>query len=114
MGWESRNDRGRFYTRSRREHGRVVREYVGCGLKGELAAAVDAARREERVADRTMIRAERERVQAIEREVIDLHRMVDQLTRGALMAAGFERHKRQWRKRRGDTSEAGHRETGKI
>ncbi len=105
MGWETRANGGRYYTRSRREHGRVVREYVGCGEKGELAAAADAARREEREADRTMIRAERERVQAIDANLVDLHRTADLLTRGALMAAGFERYKRQWRKRRDKPSE---------
>ncbi len=105
MGWETRPSGGHYYTRSRREGGRVVREYVGCGEKGELAAAEDAARRAERVAERAAIRAERERAHVIDTELAMLHRTVDLLTRGTLLAAGFERHKRQWRKRRDDTSE---------
>lgn len=105
MGWETRANGGRYYTRSRREHGRVVREYVGCGEKGELAAAADVVRRAEREAERAAIRAERERTQALDADLMGLHRAVDLLTRGALMAAGFERHKRQWRKRRDDPSE---------
>jgi len=105
MGWETRANGGRYYTRSRRIDGRVVREYVGCGRKGELAAMADAQRRATRKADRATIRAEQERVRAIDAALMDLHRTVDQLTRGALLAAGFERHKRQWRKRRDDPSE---------
>lgn len=105
MAWETRRDRGRYYTRSRREGGRVVREYVGCGVVGERAAALDAERRAERESERAAIRAEWERARAAEAELVNLHRAVDLLTRGALLAAGFERHKRQWRKRRDDPSE---------
>ncbi len=99
MAWETRNDRGRYYTRSRREGGRIVREYVGCGRKGDQAAQADAERRAHRAAERAAIRAERARVQAIDATLMELHRTTDQLTRGALLAAGFERYKRQWRMR---------------
>ncbi len=109
MGWETRATGGRYYTRSRRIDGRVAREYVGCGRKGELAAMADAERRAARAADRVAIRAERERVRTIDRAITDLHRSVDQVTRGALLAAGFERHKRQWRRRHDDPCESGHR-----
>lgn len=108
MGWETRGDTGRYYTRSRRENGRVIREYVGTGIAGELAAAGDAERRAAREAERAAIRAERERERAAEAELVALHRTVDLLTRGALLVAGFERHKRQWRKRRDDRDHPGH------
>lgn len=107
MGWETRARGGRYYTRSSRVGSRVIREYVGAGEKGELAAMADAQHRAEREADRAAIRAERERVEAIDGAVTDLHRTIELLTRGVLMAAGFERYKRQWRKRRDDPSTDG-------
>lgn len=99
MGWETRPGGGRYYTRSRRVNGGVVREYIGCGEKGELAARADAEHREEREAERALIRTERARAQVIDTELSALHQTVDVLTRGILLAAGFERYKRQWRKR---------------
>ncbi|MGC4108703.1 MAG: hypothetical protein QM753_20460 [Thermomicrobiales bacterium] len=105
MGWETRPGGGRYYTRSRRVNGRVVREYVGCGKKGELAALADAERRAKRDAERALIREELERADVIDAELAMLHQMVDTLNRGMLLAAGFERYKRQWRTRHDDLSE---------
>ena len=100
MAWETRPRGGRYYTRSRKVEGRVIREYVGGGRKGELAAREDAHRAAIREAERASIRAERDQVRAIDAALMDVHRTTDILIRGALLAAGFERYQRQWRKRR--------------
>jgi hypothetical protein len=45
--WERRERGGLYYTRSRREDGRVVREYIGGSVNGEnLALEVECERRQ--------------------------------------------------------------------
>ena len=51
--WERRERGGLYYTRSRKVDGRVVREYVGGGILGELAAQMDAERRRRRQEEET-------------------------------------------------------------
>ncbi len=99
MGWDKN---GRYYTRSRRVNGRVVREYVGGGRVGQLAARLDALARQDREAERVAGRAEREEVAALDAQLADLNERADLLARAALAAAGFAQHHRgEWRKRRG-------------
>ena len=98
MGWE----RGRYYTRSRKVNGRVVREYVGAGRVAELAAELDAIKREQRRLDALALRREKDGLAALDAELKALAEATDLLARAALLAAGFRQHKRgEWRKRRG-------------
>jgi hypothetical protein len=60
--WESRERGGLYYTRSRKEGGRVIREYVGGGTLGELAARMDAENRRLREDEEASRREERERL----------------------------------------------------
>jgi len=103
MGWDHN---GRYYTRSRRENGRVVREYVGGGKLGELAAQFEAIKREERDAERTSEKAERDEISDIDAPLAELHELAELLVKATLLAAGFYQHHRgNWRKRRGKRNE---------
>src|SRR6516225_5223316 len=100
MGWEVRG-RCRFYTRSRKVAGRVVREYVGTGAVAELAAAADALRQADRRAASEALRAEQARWAEALAPLLELGHIADLLARAALLAAGFHQHSRSsWRKRR--------------
>lgn len=102
MAWETRRRGGRYYTQSRKIGGRVVREYVGSGMVGELAAAHDRLRRAQHAAAMADWRAERERLDAAERTITAYCQATDQLMRAELTAVGFHQHARgDWRRRRG-------------
>ncbi len=97
MGW----DKARYYTRSKKVNGRVVREYVGTGRVAALAARMDTLEREKREADRAALKAERARLDALDAPLNDLNDLAELLAHAALLAAGFHQHKRgEWRKRR--------------
>ncbi len=96
MGWE----RGRYYTRSRKVGGRVVREYVGAGRVAELVAQLDALQRQEREAKRAAWREVKAELDALEAGVVGLIRLTDLVAAAALRAAGFHQHKGQWRRKR--------------
>ncbi len=96
MGWE----KGRYYTRSRKVNGRVVREYVGGGEVGALAAQLDAIERERREWERESWRKEKEEMEAFDDSVAKVCRMADIIAKAAMIAAGFHRHRGEWRRRR--------------
>ena len=99
--WERRRRGGLYYTRSRKEGGRVVREYVGGGVLGELAARMDAETRDRKVQEAAALREERERTAELEKPIEDLCEATDLLVRAALLASGYHQHKRgEWRLRR--------------
>jgi len=98
MGWERG---GRYYTRSKKIGGRVIREYVGAGRVGELAAQLDELEREQRQLDRAEELARRGEMDALDSPLESFCDLTDSLVREALRAAGFHQHKGHWRKRRG-------------
>jgi hypothetical protein len=78
----------------------VVREYVGPGAAGELAAELDALEREKRLDAAAAWRAEKARLDALDADVAALIRLTDLAAAAALLAAGYRQHKRQWRRKR--------------
>jgi hypothetical protein len=104
MGWESRGSRGRYYTRSRKVNGRIIREYVGTGLVAELAAQQDAEARAEKLAERERLQHEAARWTSATTPLKELSQLLDGLAAAALIAAGYHQHHRgAWRKRRHGT-----------
>ena len=91
---------GRYWYRSRREGGRVVCEYIGCGDTGRLSAELD----NEQVRERARVRSEQQTLAAQDRE---LDRTLDTITeqlRGlvdvALTVSGYHKHSGTWRQAR--------------
>src|SRR5215204_1380636 len=100
MAWEKRERGGVYYTQSRKVDGRVVREYIGGGALGELAARMDAEDRQRREEKRAAWREEREHLEELAGLVDELCEDVETIARATLLAAGFRRHKRgEWRRK---------------
>ena len=96
MAWE----KGRYYTRSRKVNGRVVREYVGGGEVGALAAQLDAIEREHRKYERESWHVEREEIEAFDESITKICEMADIIAQATMVAAGFHRYRGEWRRRR--------------
>jgi hypothetical protein len=102
MGWETRNGKGRYYIRAKRQGGRIVREYCGTGELGEIAAALDELARAERAAQVAASSMNVGRLIKLDKLVAAYVKSVEVAAREALEAAGYKRHERaEWRKTRG-------------
>jgi hypothetical protein len=103
VAWEHRERGGRYYTRSRRspEDGRVLREYVGSGPLAELAAEEDRKKRELAEAERKREKTELEHLKALIAPVEELSEAAEILAHAHLIAAGYHRHKGEYRRARG-------------
>ena len=100
--WERRERGGLYYTRSRKKGSRIIREYVGGGILGELAARMDAENRRLREDEEASRREERECLDALMAPVEELCEAAEVIARAALLASGYHCHNRgEWRKRRG-------------
>jgi hypothetical protein len=104
MSWETRRGRGRYYTRSRKVNGRIIREYIGTGLVAELAAQQDAEERAQRLAEGKRLQEEAYRWTSATAPLMRLSHLLDGLTSASLITAGYHQHHRgAWRKRRHGT-----------
>lgn len=102
MSWERRNGcAGRYYTRSRKVNGRVVREYVGTGPLAQIAAERDEAERRRTADEVRRRRAERARLAQEEAPLAALDAALTTLTKALLLASGYHQHERgEWRRRK--------------
>jgi hypothetical protein len=99
MAWKTINGR-RYYYKSERAGGRVKSTYFGAGESGTLMANMVAFERLERAADREQFREERQDSEAEETAVSEWFDGVQAVADAAMIAAGFHKHKGQWRRKR--------------
>src|SRR4051794_9120309 len=94
--------RGRsYYSRFERRGGVVRRVHIGSGPVAQLAAALDARRRAERLERDQAWRTEEARHAAADGALGSFTGRVDEMVRGTLESAGYYRHDRgEWRRRR--------------
>lgn len=95
MGWIDRNGRS-YYYKSRRVAGKVETEAFS-GLRASLEASADERARAERGVKTALL----EEDAALEAELDTLYSQIEEFTAERLHAAGYHRHKREWRRRRG-------------
>jgi hypothetical protein len=99
VGWKYINGR-EYYYRCEREDGQVTTTYLGGGELGQLAELLDAEERAVREAEREAAQAESEQAEAEELAIAAWFDRVQAVADAAMVAAGFHKHKGQWRRRR--------------
>jgi nucleotide-binding universal stress UspA family protein len=95
MAWEQRGSRN-YYYRKRRLGDQVVSEYIGAGELAGHAAALDALERQLRRAERKAWQSRR----SFDAQIDELCDLISALASATLLAAGYHRHKGQWRRNR--------------
>jgi hypothetical protein len=104
MPWHQASPTAKAYyyrsVRSARVGGQPRRQYVGGGLVGEAAATADARRRVEREIQARAWREEQARRDAARALLLQLISLTDLMAEAELLAGGYHRHSRTWRKRR--------------
>lgn len=100
MAWETRSGSGRYYTRSQRVNGRIVREYVGQGPIAEFVHQMDIEERLERDATRKAFEAVQCRDAERDKQLDSFIELSEAVASGLLILAGYHLHKHgNWRKR---------------
>ena len=101
MAWETRKRGTRYYTRSKRINGRVVRMYIGADLKGRLAAEEDRERRARQDGARAQWAAVKRRIEEVDGMLDVMFSACSDRMRMELEAAGYHQHAGgEWRKKR--------------
>jgi hypothetical protein len=99
MPWERRGSK-LYYYQSERIDGRVRKKYVGAGEVAEVVAHADETLRRGRAAHSERARVELEEARTLASAGEELCEAADILAVAQLVAAGYHRHKGEWRMRR--------------
>ena len=100
MTLERRNGRP-YYYRSVRDGERVRKVYVGAGEIARISHEEDMLQRTTREAERKREKEELERLKALAAPVLEISEAAEILAHAHLIAAGYHRHKGEYRRARG-------------
>jgi hypothetical protein len=107
MAWETRGGK-LYYYRSIRDGERVRKEYIGTGELAESLAHSDESIRLIRKLERNKGREELERLETLAAPVLEIDKTIDILAHATFVAAGYHRHKGEWRRERTTRTNGGH------
>jgi hypothetical protein len=99
LAWERRSS-NLYYYQSERVDGRVRKKYVGTGHLAEAVAHADETIRRSRAARGERARVELEEARTLASAGEELCKAADILAVAQLVAAGYHRHRGEWRMRR--------------
>jgi hypothetical protein len=100
VAWEKRKgSRNRYFYRSVRQGRRVVKQYFGKGLAGELAASLDATARREREQRAAAVRESRHLYEVALQPLAVLEDLLRALVTIELISAGYDYRHGRWRQR---------------
>lgn len=108
MAWDIR-PQGRYYYQSVRDGKQVTRRYFGTGVFAQLVAEQHAEARAQRLAATRACESLKLHLSQLDALMEQHHQLVDLVTSGVMMAAGYHRprHRTTWRKRYGRRKAAG-------
>jgi hypothetical protein len=104
MAFEQRGS-GVYYYRKERQGGKVKSVYVGGGLLGALAEELDREAKEDRAFKLRQRKAAAEAMRAIDQASKESWKEIRAAHEAAMIAAGYHKHNRQWRKKRVNKTE---------
>ncbi|HET8670082.1 MAG TPA: hypothetical protein VFM05_05480 [Candidatus Saccharimonadales bacterium] len=99
MGWEQRGNNS-YYYKKERDGSRVKSVYVGRGEIAHMVAQLQSSSPLLERFARTMKSPEVIKAEKAEAAVEQASDLIQLITQGSLLAAGFHTHKRQWRRKR--------------
>jgi len=99
MAWEQRRERSYYYLKMR-EGARVRSVYVGRGDLAQTCAETAEDCRQEQECLRAHKRQARQAEADIDRQLKDAEAMLATVVNTTLCAAGYHKHKGQWRRKR--------------
>ncbi len=100
MAWERRGS-NLYYYQGERQGGRVRKRYVGTGELAHIIAHAEETRRRVWAERKAKERTELDEARSLASAGDELYEAVEVLAVAEMVAAGFHRHKGQWRWRRG-------------